>query len=162
MIEKHDHFDNLKPKGAVTMTVKDINGDIISTNYHNTVLRKGREALASSLANVLTGSYDYYIARMLFGDGGTSGSVPKYVATERNGLFGITRASKPVIATLDPNLPTQVLFTSILDYDEANGYTLNEMALQMNTGNLYSMATFADLSKTASIQITWSWRISFV
>jgi len=55
-----------------------------------------------------------------------------------------------------------VVFTSVLDYDEANGFQINEMALQMNNGDLYSMSTFADLNKTSSMQITWNWKLSFV
>lgn len=151
----------IRPKGEVEMVIKYLDGEEVRS-FHNTVLRKGKEALASSLANDLGGSYDFFISRMLFGDGGTSSGVPKFINTERNGLFGITRATKPVIATIDANLPTQVVFTSVLDYDEANGFTLNEMALQMNSGDLYSMATFADLNKTGSMQITWNWRNSFV
>ncbi|MCL5459921.1 hypothetical protein M3M33_14890, partial [Loigolactobacillus coryniformis] len=82
----------------------------------------------------------------------------KFVATSRNGLFGITQASKPVIASVDPNIPSQVIFTSVISFSEANGAVLNEMALQMATGNLYSMVTFPDLTKTAQMQITWNWR----
>ena len=74
----------------------------------------------------------------------------------------MTKASKAVVSTVDPNLKNQVIFTSILDFDDANGVSLNEMALVMNNGKLYSMATFGDLNKTSSIQITWSWRISFI
>jgi hypothetical protein len=99
---------------------------------------------------------------MLFGDGGTSGGTLKYVDTQRTGLFGITRASKPVISQIDPNIPSQVVFTSVLTFDDANGYALNEMALQMSNGDLYSMVTFADLNKTSSMQITFNWRLSFV
>ena len=153
---------SLKPKGDVEMIIRNREGDATQITFHNTVLRKGREALTASLANEVGSVYDFFVSRMLFGDGGTSGGVPKFVTTERNGLFGITRAIKPVISTIDPVLPTQVVFTSILDYDEANGYTLNEMALQMNSGDLYSMSTFADLNKTSSMQITWNWRLSFV
>jgi len=152
----------IRPKGEVEMIIKyrDLPENI--TSFHNTVLRKGREALASSLANNFGNSYSFFVNRMLFGDGGTSGGVPKYVDTSRNGLFGITRALKPVIVTIDPTLPSQVVFTSVLDYDEANGFQINEMALQMNNGDLYSMSTFADLNKTSSMQITWNWKLSFV
>jgi len=151
-----------RPKGTIQMIVRDLSGAVKEIHRHNTVLRKGREALASSLSNEIGSTYDFYIARMLFGDGGTSGSVPKFVNTDRNGLFGITRSIKPIISTIDPNLKSQVVFTSVLDYDEANGFALNEMALQMNNGNLYSMATFADLSKTSAIQIVFNWRLSFI
>jgi len=151
----------IHPKGEIEAIIKNRDGDE-KRFFHNTVLKKGREALASSLANEFGDSYDFFISRMLFGDGGTSSGVPKFVNTERTGLFGITRATKPIIASIDPNIRHQVVFTSVLDYDEANGITLNEMALQMNNGDLYSMATFGDLNKTSSIQITWQWRLSYI
>jgi len=153
----------VKSCGVIEGIIKDKNtGFEQKINFTNNLLKTGREALAASLANEIGDSYDYFISRMIFGDGGTSDGVPKYVNTERTGLFGLTRASKAVISTIDPNLKSQVVFTSILDFDDANDVTLNEMALQMNNGKIYSMATFADLNKTSSIQITWNWRISFI
>jgi hypothetical protein len=130
--------------------------------FRNTILRTGREALALSLANRVGDDFDFFINRMLFGDGGTTGGVPKTVAADRNGLFGSTRASKPVIANIDPNNSTQVVFTSVLSYDEGNNFTLNEMALQLHTGDLYSMATFPGITKTPQIQVTFNWRLSFI
>jgi hypothetical protein len=154
-------IDKIQPKGSVEIVLqfRDFTKKI---QFHNTVLLTGREALAASLANNIGSSYDFFINRMLFGDGGTSGGVPKHVGTERNGLFGITRAVKPVLATIDPNLPSRVIFTTVLSSEEANGYALNEIALQMNNGNLYSMATFADLNKTSAMSITFNWSLSFV
>ena len=152
----------IKVKGHVFVTIDYDDGRQEKFDFPNTILRKGREALASSLANSIGSSYNFYISRMLFGDGGTvSGSV-KFVNTERNGLFGITRANKPVISTVDPDIPSQVIFTSVITKSEANGSVLNEMALQMNDGDLYSMVTFPDLTKTDQMQITWNWRLSFV
>lgn len=152
-----------KSIGKIEMIIKNRSLEVQDViNFNNNLLKTGREALASSLANDIGNSYDFFISRMIFGDSGTSDGVAKYVNTERTGLFGITRASKAVISTIDPNLKSQVIFTSILDFDDANDITLNEMALQMNNGKLYSMATFADLNKTSSIQITWNWRISFI
>lgn len=148
--------------GHVYATIEHKSGKIEEINFKNTILVGGREALAASLANNVTNPYDFYISRMLFGDGGYTSGQTKYVETSRNGLFGITRASKSVIATIDSNIASQVTFTSVLTYSDANGYTLNEMALQMNNGNLYSMVTFPDLSKTDNIQIVWNWRLSFV
>lgn len=154
---------NTKSLGTVEAIVKDkVTGEEKVINFTNNLLKSGREALAASLANEIGTSYDFFISRMIFGDGGTSDGVPKYVNSERTGLYGITRASKAVISTIDPNLKSQVVFTCILDFDDANDVTLNEMALQMNNGKIYSMATFADLNKTSSIQITWNWRISFI
>ena len=159
-----DIHEPLKVIGTVERIIEYKDGikETEVTEIKNTVLRTGREALAKSLANDVSSVYNYFINRMLFGDGGTSGCSLKSVDTQRTGLFGITRASKPVIATVDPNLTTQVVFTSVLTFDDANGYAINEMALQLASGDLYSMVTFADLNKTSSMQITFNWRLSFV
>jgi hypothetical protein len=125
-------------------------------------LRAGREALAASLANEIGDSYDFFITRMIFGDSGVTGGVPKHVSSDRNGLFGITRINKPVIATIEPTIRSQVLFTAIIDKTEGNGLYLSEMALVMNNDDLYSMATFPELGKTSQMAINWSWRLSVV
>ena len=155
--------DKLKTKGEVEMiiTYSDDRPDE-TTTFNNTVVLKGREALAKSLANVVGNTYDFFISRMLFGDDGMQGDSPKFVDAARNGLSGTTRASKGILATVDPNDTTQVIFTTVLTFTEANGYALNEMALQMNNNDFYSMVTFPDLTKTSSMQITWNWRLLFV
>jgi hypothetical protein len=155
--------ENLKCKGEIKAVIEFLDKNKETIEFKNTILRKGRMALASSLANDFGGDFDYFISKMIFGDGGTSGTgVPKQVNTERNGLFGSARVSKPVISNIDPTNPTQVIFTSVVTFEEANGFTLNEMALQMRTGDFYSMATFPGITKTNQMQITWSWRISFI
>jgi hypothetical protein len=154
--------EGLKPCGFVQGIIEYDTGEKKIIEFPNTVLARGREALAASLANELGTSYNFYINRMLFGDGGTAAGSTKYVSSDRNGLFGITQASKPVISVVDPNIPSQVIFTSVIAFSEANGVALNEMALQMATGDLYSMVTFPDLNKTSSMQLTFNWRLSFV
>jgi len=99
---------------------------------------------------------------MLFGDEGTTSGVPKYVNADRNGLFGPTLLSKPIISSLDASIPTQAIFTSVVTFDELVGVNISEIALQMATADLYSMATFPDLGKTSDIQITFNWSLSFV
>ena len=155
-------MNDIKAIGHVTATIEYSCGKIEIIDFPNTVLTKGREALAASLANQIGNNYSFYINRMLFGDGGTADGVTKFVSASRNGLFGITQANKPVIAAIDPNIPSQVVFTSVLATSDANGVTLNEMALQMESGDLYSMVTFPDLNKTSQMQIIFNWRISFV
>jgi hypothetical protein len=155
-------ISKIKTCGHVQAIIDYKYGEQKIIDFPNTVLTKGRESLAASLANEFTEPYNYYINRMLFGDGGTADGSTKYVSSGRNGLFGITQASKPVIATIDANIPSQVIFTSVVSFSEANGAVLNEMALQMANGNFYSMVTFPDLSKTSQMQITWNWRLSFV
>lgn len=131
-------------------------------DIYNTILLTGRRALCKSLANQIGDSYQFYITRMLFGDGGTQSGVKKYVNAGREGLFGVTRLSKPVISSIDGSIPTQVILTSVIKFDEIIGVTLNEMALQMADGDLYSMTTFADLNKTEDMQLTLNWRLNFV
>lgn len=155
-------LEDLKPIGRIKIFIEFEDGKADEILFHNTVLLGGRNALAASLANQIGSSYDFFVSRMIFGNGGTQGSIPKYVDTGRNGLYGITQSVKPVIATIDPNVTSRVIFTSIMGADEANGVTLNEMALQMNNGNLYSMATFADLNKTSAMKITFNWTLDFI
>jgi len=154
--------ENVKCKGDVQVLIEFLDGSNDKIEFRNTILQTGREALAMSLANKIGNDFDFFINRMLFGDGGTTGSAPRVVDPERNGLCGTTRISKPVVANIDANNGSQVIFTSVVTFDEGNGFTLNEMALQLHTGDLYSMATFPGITKTAQMQITWNWRLSFI
>ena len=122
----------------------------------------GRQALAKSLANDIGDVYEFYITRMLFGDGGTTGGVKKFVNASRTGLFGTTRLSKPVVSNVDTTIPEQVILTSVIAFDELVGIAINEMALLMANGSLYSLTTFPDLSKTSNMQITFNWRLNFI
>jgi len=139
----------------------------------NTILRKGKEALAATLANStisltqLEGGpserNSFYISRMVFGNGGIDdNNQTKPVAESRHSLYGTRVLIKPVIVSIDPKIRTEVIFTSVASYSEGNGSVLNEMALQMANGELYSMVTFPNLTKTENIQITWNWRINFI
>jgi hypothetical protein len=128
----------------------------------NNQLKNGRQALASCLANEVGDNFDFYISRMLFGDGGVSGGSLKSVDVNRNGLFGQTRVNKSVISSINPDNTSQAIFTTIINKSEANGFTLNEIALQMNTGDLYAMATFGGFTKTEEMQVTFNWRVTFI
>jgi len=154
--------EQLRLVGDVDAIIDWKDGRQETISFKNTVLKNGRKALAKALANQLGDGFKFYVTHMLFGDGGTQGGVKKYVDAGRNGLFGTTRLSKPVIAMIDPTIATQVIFTSVISFDEAVSVTLNEMALQMADGTLYSLTTFADLNKTEDMQITWNWRLNFI
>jgi hypothetical protein len=157
-----ENLNALKACGFITMKIDYDDNKSKIIEFPNTVLTTGREALASCLARNIGNGFNFYINRMIFGNGGTSNGKTKYVSSSRNGLFGITQASKPVISSIDPNIPSQVVFTSVITYSEAIGSILNEMALELATGDLYSMVTFPDLTKTGQMQITFNWRLSFV
>jgi hypothetical protein len=157
-----DFSTQLQAKGDVDLIIDYKNGKQETKYIRNTILRNGRRSLAKALANQIGAEFDFYITRMLFGDGGTNEGVKKYVNADRGGLFGVTRLSKPVLATIDPTIPTQAIFTTVITFDEAVGVVLSEMALQMANGDLYSMTTFPDLTKTEEMQITFNWRLNFV
>lgn len=155
--------DITKSQGGVLVTIEYKDGRLAETfRFPNTVLNKGRAILAKFLAE--STQKVVFIQNMLFGDGGMDHlrQQRKVVTADRNGLYGVTRLNKPVITQIDPLIETQVIFTSVVAFDEANGHTLNEMALQLSNGDLFSMATFPDLGKTEQMQITWNWRVNFI
>jgi len=154
--------ESQKIQGFVDVCIEDLNKNKVFYTMKNTILNKGKEALAMSLANEVGDIYSFYVSKMIFGDGGTLNSSPKIVDGGRNALFGNKVISKPIIANIDPSISSQVVFTSVIKYSEINGRVLSEMALEMNSGDLYSMVTFPDLTKTENMQITWNWRINFL
>jgi hypothetical protein len=152
----------IQTKGDVEMILSYKDGKEEVFDMPNTVLLTGRRALAKCLSNQIGDKFQFYVTRMIFGDGGTQSGVKKFVNAGREGLFGVTRLSKPALSNLDNSVPAQVIFTSVIKFDEAVGVTLNEMALQMANGDLYSMITFPDLNKTEDMQITFNWRLNFI
>jgi len=154
--------ENIIAKGNVEIIKEWRDGKKEIDEIKNTILLTGRRALALSLANAIGDKFEFFITRMIFGDGGTTNGVKKFVNAGRNGLFGVTKLSKPVIATVDNSIPTQVIFTTVISFTEINGIVLNEMALQMATGDLFSMTTFPDLNKTSDIQLTLNWKNNFI
>ena len=133
--------------------------DVIS--FRNTVLTLGKEAIAKSLAGEIGSAYDFHICKMLFGTNGTDGGgTPKVIDPDRTSLFGPTLITKNVSALVDPNVRGRVIFTAVLLYADANGSALNEFALQMYNGDLYSMATRGSVYKDSDTQLTFLWRVT--
>ena len=157
-----DERTKAKPKGHVHVNIRWLDGREEDHYVPNAVLDTGRNAMASSLANDIGDAFNFYVARMLFGDGGTIGGDPQVVDAGRTGLFGATRVTKAVVAQVNPQNTNQAIFTSVMTYQEGNGYAFNEMALQLNNGSFFSMATFPDLTKTEQMQITFNWFLTFV
>ncbi len=150
--------DTANISGDIEMTIEYADGRREVREYKNTILKAGRRALASIVANDYGDTFNLYVDRMIFGSNGTAGGVPKFVNEDRNGLFGITGLSKSVIASKSDTTAT---FTSVIAYDEANSIAINEMALQMASDDLYSMRTFPDLNKTSEMQLILVWKISY-
>jgi len=154
----------VQTKGSIEMIVEHKNGTKETIIRKNTVLQKGREALASSLGRAYGGSYEFYVNEMHFGTGGVDGSNnPKYIDSTRNSLYDGSPVVFSASAVVDTVRSNEVVFTAVLPYDSPNStFEISEMGLRMATGDLYSMATFPVISKTVDVQITFNWRISFV
>ena len=99
---------------------------------------------------------------MLFGNGGEIGGVPRSINANQNGLYGVTVASKQVNSLINPSNLSQGVFTAVLTFNDGNGYTINEIALQMASGDLYSLSTFNGIAKTNQMQITFNWNINIL
>lgn len=165
----------VKAKGSIKIDIEYNNGKKFTQLCDNVVLISGREALAKSLTNTLgtcpaatTNSIGelvpaLYINAMIFGNQGVDGTLtPKVVSPARTTLYGPAIASKPVNSYVDGTVTTNAVFVATLLYGDAVGYNVNEMALQLSDNTLYSMVTYPNLSKTADMQVTFTWTLSFV
>ena len=155
-------MDECKPVGIVDIVIDHEDGRSELLTVNNRILLSGRQILAKALANDFGAAYLYYVTGIAFGSGGTVGGVPRYVDDTRTGLFGPTVITKAVISSINPDSPNQATFTSVLTFDEANGSTINEIALRLASTDYFSMATFGDVAKSSSMQITFNWRLNFV
>jgi len=155
-------IDNISAIGSGEFIIEWKDGRKEFIPFRNRILRSGRIALVKALANDFGAAYQYFITGITFGSGGTSGGAPRYIDDTREGLFGPVIITKPVISSISPDIPTQVVFTSVLTFDEAVGETINEMALRFSSGDYYSMVTFGDITKSSSMQLVYNWTISIV
>lgn len=149
----------LNLKGHVFVTIEE-DGKKEIIDFPNQILRTGRYAVASALANSFSGSFDLYVGSMVFGTNGNVGGVPKEVEDTRTGLFGAVLLTKPIIASINEDLPSQVTFTSVMSFTEGNGSAISEMALVLSNDDYFSMASSGDISKTSTRQLTFNWRIT--
>ena len=150
----------IKIKGFIQAKIKyKDTGKIETLKFNNQVLIHGRMFLANSL---LESDKKLWIANMLFGDGGSTKDGPKEVMAMQDKLNGVVRLRKPVVAQIDPEIPTQVIFSIIIGEEECNGCVLNEMGLELNNESLFSLSTFSDLNKTDQMEIAWSWFVCFI
>jgi hypothetical protein len=158
--------------GYGDIIVENKNGDKKIYQFKNAILKTGREAIVKSLTHTLQAcsnanngfeyAFPFFIKNMLFGNGGEVGGVPRVVNQNQSGLYGVTVASKAVNSLINPNNSTQAIFTSVLTFNDGNGYTINEIGLQMGSNDLYSLSTFSGIAKTSQIQITFNWNINIL
>ena len=149
----------IKSKGFIEAKIKYKSTNKIEIlRFNNQTLNSGKEFLCRCLLE----KSPLFISDMRFGDGGTEDGTPKEVTPFQETLSGVTRIKKPVVSQIDSEVSTQAIFTIIIGENECNGNVLNEMALELSDGKLFSLSTFADLNKTDDMEITWSWFVCFV
>lgn len=127
---------------------------IMNLCFNNKVLKAGKK----SLVQAVSGQTPPLITHMIFGNGGYSQGQLSTVTEDRNELFGVAQANKKVIGQVDD---TQSMYVAALEKDECNDSPINEIALQMSTGDLFSLATFPDLVKNNEMKITFKWKLIF-
>ena len=133
-----------------------------SKHFKNCVINLGKYSIVKGLTNEYGGAFELYVSSMLFGTNGAVGGTPRVVEGIQTGMFGPAVISKPVVARPNDTLPNQAVFTAVLLKTDAVGEVLNEMALQLQDGTVFSVATFGDITKSNTMQMTWNWRITFI
>lgn len=152
-------IETINTEGIVEFVItNEETGEIVLKEKKNTVLTIGKSILARTLANDLTSLV--YVSHMVFGQGGESGNIPRVVDPGRSSLFNsITGTQVAVASGWSSDYPTRVTFSASLGSSIANGYVINEAALQLSNGDLFSMITFGGLTKTSSLSFTLNWTI---
>jgi hypothetical protein len=153
--------ETIKAQGYVEIIVQDsVTGEIIKVEKKNTVLVSGKATLARLLANDVSG---VYVQNMIFGQGGEDGNVPKVVDSGRTSLFSfISGTSTTVSSGWTSDYPTRATFSATLNSSTANGSVINEAALELSNGDLFSMITFGGLTKTSSLNFTLNWNLLII
>jgi hypothetical protein len=150
--------DFVVAKGFIKVHIRYKNGKTHAIKYNNQIINSGR----CFLANCLLEGGKPHIVNMLFGDGGVGENGPKEVNPNQNKMNGVVRLRKPVVSQIDPDSPNQVIFTTVLDFEEGNDYPINEMALEFNDEKLFNLSTFESLKKTNDMEITYCWFVIFI
>ena len=150
-------------RGDVEMIIEHQSGNREVFEMKNTILNTGKAALANVLTNNIEDPFSFYIDTIAFGTGGTTGdgTTPRYVDASRTGLFS-PLLTKGVISSINPSIPATAVFTSVLAYGDVPGSSINEMALFLASGGIYSMITFPNLNKTSSLQVIFNWTVSLL
>jgi len=154
--------DVISAKGTIKVIITHLDGKTEEINFNNQILTLGKQAMTSSLANNIGGFFNFYINRMIFGNSGTVGGVPRVVDASRTGLFGPTLISKSIVSSVDATTGTNLTLTAVIAFSELVGSVINEMAILTADGNAFSMATFGDLTKSSTTQLTFNWQLSFI
>jgi len=152
-------ISTIETKGFVDVTIQYDDGTTEVSNFTNAVMVNGKLAISKILLNQIGDVNSFFINRMLFGDGGRNGGVPRIINSTNNNLYGTVRVVKPVSSSVNPNDATEIRFSSTLGKEDGNGIHIDELALQMENGDLFSMTTWSGFTKTNNMQITFGWKI---
>ena len=152
----------IETKGYISCLIEYDDGLKETVDFNNSVKLKGKSAIGKILLNQVGDVNSFFINRMLFGDGGRNGGIPRIVEQDNNSLFGTVRVVKPVVSTANPNDSTEIRFSSTLGKEDGNGIHIDEMSLQMENGDLFSMATWPGFVKASNMQITFTWKIVLI
>lgn len=152
-------MENIKAIGPIHLIIEEDGKNKKELFFTNRVLRSGHTTLCKYLINEQEDKP--YISEIIFGDGGAEGRTPKKIHPDRKTLFGITKLNKEIVAQIDPEDLSTLVIAVVVEKNEANDCMINEIALKMSNGDLFSMATFSGFEKTEKMRLTWIWRVLF-
>lgn len=148
-------------------------GEILVGN--NMVVNLGRQTNAYLLGgrdfNSVTPNKDWIVTKASFGlydeaprfTDSTISPQPQlgvYVGGENEIVYDGTNKKK-IISSVDWPQPFMVRFEILLGSDEANGYTIREMALWTDNETLFARKAIPGVIKTSDIALSWLWRVRF-
>jgi hypothetical protein len=139
-------INNLKIKGRVKITVKDLDGDSYITERDNLVVNAGLD----NIAELLTGA-GYAITDIEFGTSATAAT-----ATDTT----ITGAFSKVIDSDSVSSPGKAVFLASLTTAENNGMTIREIGLIDSNGDLFARIVIPAIVKTNLITVSVEWTIN--
>lgn len=147
----HSMEEQISVKGELLLTIRDKDGNVISSEIHkNLVVNVGKQSLASLLGGAV-GSADKRVSKVGFGTSGatTVGSTTTIENPFVKAIDGVTYSG------------TSALFAFALETTENNGVTIREFALFSNEDTMFSRLIRNPISKTADIRLSGVWKITF-
>lgn len=147
-----------RPKGLVTLVLRDLAGNVVDVRRANIVTDVARQQVADWAAQDFTEK----INEISVGDGGHDPGDPNIPIPPSEGDTALdNETARKTIATITNPTVTDTQFVLTFATTEANG-SITEAGLHTVPGDrLFARVTFPEIVKTASFTLTVTWKILF-
>lgn len=110
------------------------------------------------MAHALVGETDYMVTTMAFGSDNTAASRGDTALVAQTYTKSVGTPTFPLVASQEIG---QVLFTVLLDFDEANGDTFQEAGLLAANSSLVARQVHSSVTKDSNFQLEYRWLLIF-